>query len=91
MNVGAINNAVPVTLADLGPTRMLTQDQRTLIQAIKAVNASGSLGDENEVTYSVDRAARQVVVKLVNKKTGDVLQQIPTEYVLKMAEELNRG
>jgi len=39
----------------------------------------------------VDRTVRLVVVRLVNKSTGSVVQQIPAEYPLRMAEELNRG
>jgi uncharacterized FlaG/YvyC family protein len=39
----------------------------------------------------VDRTAHLVVVRLVNKSTGSVVQQIPAEYLLRMAEEVNGG
>jgi uncharacterized FlaG/YvyC family protein len=66
-----------------------TQDQKTLIQAVKTVNSAELFGQENEVTFVIDRAARIAVVRVVNKKTGEVVQQIPTQQVLKMAEESN--
>lgn len=66
-----------------------TEDQRALIQAVRAVNASGLLGQEDELTFKIDRAAGIAVVRIVNKKTGELVQQIPNEQVLKMAEESN--
>lgn len=67
------------------------QDQRALIQAVRAVNAAEMFGQENEVTFKIDRAAGIAVVRVVNKKTGALVQQIPSEQILKMAEESNRG
>jgi uncharacterized FlaG/YvyC family protein len=69
----------------------LLEEQRSLIQAIKAVNASEMLGQDNELTFVLDRASRRAVARIVNKHTGEVVEQIPAEYVLRMAEELNRG
>jgi uncharacterized FlaG/YvyC family protein len=66
-----------------------TEDQRALIQAVKAVNAAEMFGQENELTFVIDRAARIAVVRIVNKKSGEVVEQIPNEQVLKMAEESN--
>jgi uncharacterized FlaG/YvyC family protein len=77
--------------ADPGASRPLTDEQRTLIQAVKAVNASEMLGQDNELTFVLDRNTRRAVVRIVNKQTGEVVQQIPAEYVLRMAEELKRG
>lgn len=91
MNIGSIQHTAPVAPADLSGPPALTADQRSLIQAVKAINASQSPDEDHEMTYSVDRAARTVVVKLVNKKTGDVVEQIPAEYVLRLAEKLNGG
>ena len=90
MNVTSVSNMVPVGPADLPSFQPLSDDQRTLIRAVQAVNASASLGDDHEITYTLDRAAHEVVVRLINKKTGNVMQQIPAEYVLKLAEELNK-
>lgn len=90
MNIASIATTVPVGPADLASSRPLTDEQRTLIRAVTAINASGMFGQDNELTYTVDRAAHLVVAKLVNKSTGDVIQQIPAEYLLRMAEELSK-
>ena len=46
---------------------------------MKAVNTSGALGTDNELTYILDRASRQAVARIVNRKTGEVIEQIPSE------------
>jgi hypothetical protein len=71
MNIASVNSTAPVSPADLPSARVITEQQRTLIRAVGAVNASGTFGANNEVTYSVDRAAGMVVVKLVNKAVGE--------------------
>ena len=65
-------------------------DQRALIQAVKAINSIGLFGDDHELSFILDRNARQVVVRVVNRETREVVRQIPAEYVLRLAEE-NRG
>jgi uncharacterized FlaG/YvyC family protein len=69
------------------PKPPLGEDQKAVIQAVKAVNASGILGEENELTFIIDRMANTAVVRSVNKKTGAVVQQIPSEQVLRMADK----
>ena len=93
MNVSSINNlaAAATVSAEAPPAHPLKDDQRTLIHAVKAVNAAGILGEENELTFVVERGSRLAVARIVNKKTRQLVQQIPAEYVVRMAEEINRG
>jgi uncharacterized FlaG/YvyC family protein len=63
-------------------------ENREIIQAVRAVNASVKLGDSNELTFSLDRQTRRPVIKIVNRKTNEVVQQIPNEQVLRLAEDL---
>ena len=70
--------------------RPVAEDQRTLIQAVRAVNAAEMFGQDNELTFIVDRMSRRAVVRIVNRETREVVEQIPSEYVLRMAEELRR-
>jgi uncharacterized FlaG/YvyC family protein len=91
MNISSIRN-LSSHLSASAPSpepKQHTQEQKALIHAVKAVNASGVLGEENELTFIIDRAAKIAVVRIVNKKTGEVVQQIPNQRVLKLAEESN--
>ncbi|MSV35606.1 MAG: hypothetical protein EXQ47_08425 [Bryobacterales bacterium] len=64
-----------------------TPDQRALIQAVKAVNATALFGQDHELSFVLDRNTRQVVVRVVNSDTREVVRQIPAEYILRLAEE----
>jgi uncharacterized FlaG/YvyC family protein len=88
MNISSISNlSAHLSAAQPSEPKQPTQDQKALLQAVKTVNSSGLLGGENELTFVIDRAAKIAVVRIVNKKTGELVQQIPNEQVLKMAEE----
>jgi uncharacterized FlaG/YvyC family protein len=94
MNISSISNlsshlsAATQTAQQPKPT---SQDQKTLIQAVKTVNSAQLFGQENELTFIIDRAANIAVVRIVNKKTGAVVQQIPSAQVLKLADEVPEG
>jgi uncharacterized FlaG/YvyC family protein len=40
------------------------------------------LGQDNELTFVQDRTLRRAVAQIVNKQTGEVVDQIPAEYVV---------
>ena len=63
-------------------------ENREIIQAVRAVNASANLGDNNELTFSLDRQTRRPVIRIVNRETNEVVLQIPNEQVLRLAEDL---
>jgi uncharacterized FlaG/YvyC family protein len=60
-------------------------NQRKLMQAIRELNEGQVFGTDNEVLFSVDRGTRLPVVRIVNRETREVVQQLPPEYVLRMA------
>jgi uncharacterized FlaG/YvyC family protein len=92
MNISSINSPTAAhASAETPPAHPLKEDQRTLIHAVKAVNAAGVLGEENELTFVVERGSRRAVARIVNKATRQLVQQIPAEFVVRMAEEINRG
>ena len=75
--------------AALTPAVPPNEQQRSLIRAVSTVNSAQSFGPENEVTYQVDRKANRMVLRVVNRKSGQLVNQIPPEYVLRMAEKIN--
>jgi uncharacterized FlaG/YvyC family protein len=89
MEIAPVNRnleAAPVIAGTLEPEKLA--ESREVIQAVKAVNAAGMLGEGKELLFQLDRLTHRLVVRLVNRDTGDVEAQIPEEYVLRMAEEL---
>jgi flagellar protein FlaG len=64
------------------------QVKRADAQAVAAVNSAQLFGQNNELTFAVDRATKRTVVRLVDKNTGDVIRQVPSETILRLAEAL---
>ena len=71
------------------PPEIMAQN-RELIQAVKSVNAAQKFGQDNELTYLLDRDTRRPVLRLIDRKTRQVIQQIPSQQVLEMAREYHR-
>jgi uncharacterized FlaG/YvyC family protein len=88
MNISSISH-LAAAVAQPAAAKPPTQDQKALIQAVRTVNAAQLFGEENELTFRIDRAAQIAVVRIVNKKTGALVQQIPSAQVLKLADESN--
>jgi flagellar protein FlaG len=88
INPSAAHVAAPVAPS---PTPADTASHRTLIQAVKAVDAAELFGEENELTFVLDRTTKRPVARIVNRKTGELIRQIPPETVLRLAQELTRG
>jgi uncharacterized FlaG/YvyC family protein len=92
MNLSSISSLSShlTTAAQLAPPKS-TEDQKALVQAVKTVNAAQMFGQENELTFRIDRAAGIAVVRIVNRETGELVQEIPNEQVLALADESNEG
>jgi uncharacterized FlaG/YvyC family protein len=91
MDVNSVNSILqpmaataPVTPAEQPP------EHREVIQAVKALNATEMFGQDNELLFQMDRQSRRWVVQVVNRKTKEVLSQVPPEYVLRLAEDLRK-
>jgi uncharacterized FlaG/YvyC family protein len=65
-----------------------TAQNREVVQAIKALNGTEMFGPENELRYQQDPETRRLVVKVVNRKTHDLVSQVPPEYILRLSEDL---
>ena len=89
MEITPVNRNVEAVAA---VTPSLTSEKqaeyRETIQAVKAVNGSEMLGSENELMFQRDRNTQRMVIRVVNRQTGDVVTQVPPEYVLRLAEDL---
>jgi uncharacterized FlaG/YvyC family protein len=62
--------------------------KKEVIEAVKAVNKAEFFGQENEVTFVLDRRSQKVLIRVVNKETREVVRQIPDDYLQRLASEL---
>jgi uncharacterized FlaG/YvyC family protein len=58
---------------------------------VNTVNAAGLAGNGREVTFSIDQASRQPVIKVVDANTGQVIDQWPPEYLLQLAADVTNS
>ena len=63
-------------------------EKREVVQAVKAINGTEMFGPENELRFQKDPETNRFVVRVINRKTKEVLSQVPEEYVLRLAEDL---
>jgi flagellar protein FlaG len=89
MEISAVNRtdaALPVAAASI-PSEIANQN-REVVQAVKAVNQSGMFGQGEELAFQMDSATKRLVVQIIDSTTKKVISQVPPEYVLRMAESL---
>ena len=91
MEITGANGSAPIsapTPAPVPPEQAAAN--RDVLQAVKVLNAAVAFGDQNEVTFQVDRASRLPVIRVVDRNTKEVVNQFPPEYVLRLAETLSQ-
>jgi flagellar protein FlaG len=89
MDNGAINpiaTSLAATFANQPVERRA--EQREIIKAVKAVNQAELYGQNSELTFVIDRDTRRPVVQIKDRQTGEVIEQIPPERVLRIAKDL---
>jgi flagellar protein FlaG len=72
-------------------TPIKPQDQAVpteLVSAVKAINQTELLGEGTELMFARDRETNRPVIRIVDKNTREVLDQIPPESILSLAESL---
>ena len=82
-----IRGEMPASAPTLAAPERLAE-HREVIQAVKALNGSEMLGQDDELTFSLDRDTHRPVIKVINRNTKEVIRQIPAEAVLRLAQEL---
>ena len=92
MDITGVSRPVPAAHA---PAPVVPVDRaaevRDVVRAVKAVNGTEMFGPENELRFQKDPQTQRMVMRVVNRKTSEVVSQVPEEYVLRLAEDLKHG
>ncbi len=87
MEIGSVQkDAQNIAIAPVSTPPEVAAQNRELIQAVKSVNATEHFGPDSELTFSFDRHTQRPILRVVNSRTKEVIQQIPPQYVLEMAK-----
>lgn len=91
-SVNATANAIGIKEKTTpAPTAEQVANRAKLVQAVKVVNESNTLGDDSELTFVFDRTTNRTLTRVIDRNTNEVLMQIPSEYVIRMAEQLKQN
>ena len=87
----------PLSPLDLGTSLSSMQTQqnsnlpdRQVVSAVRALNDSQALGQDRQLVYRRDQKTGSMMIQIVNRGTGDVLDQIPAEVMLRMRADLEQ-
>jgi flagellar protein FlaG len=59
-----------------------------LQQAVQSINRALQASKSTSLEFTVDQSTRQTVVKVVDKESGDLIRQIPSDAALAIAESI---
>lgn len=75
-----------------GPTEPGNPEQaaknREVARAVKSINDGGGVGVGSELRFAIDKQSGSPLIKIVDRITNEVIQQIPAESVIRLAEVL---
>ena len=71
-----------------GPGPEQAARNRELARAIQAINQHEVFGPGSELRFSVDRETGRGLIRIVDRTTNEVLNQIPPEDVIHLSEVL---
>jgi len=91
MDITAIHRIAPAVPTVAAPTSSeQATPGREVVQAVKALNQTEMFGQDNELEFQRDQTSRRMVIRIVNRKTNEVVSQVPPEYVLRLAQEMKK-
>ncbi|MCW5976487.1 MAG: flagellar protein FlaG [Bryobacteraceae bacterium] len=59
-----------------------------LTEAVQALNDAGTFGETLQLVLLVDQGTGRVVAQIVDRITGELVRQIPSECILRIARRL---
>jgi flagellar protein FlaG len=82
--------AEPARLASVATAKPVTEISDTeLRRAVEVVNQAVAL-EQRSLSFSIDDASGRSVIKVVDFETNELIKQIPTEELLKVAQDIKR-
>jgi flagellar protein FlaG len=91
MDITGVNHSLQTAPAHTAPAPVDHAAQnREVVQAVKALNGTEMFGEDNQLQFQKDQQTGRMVVRVVNRKTNEVISQIPPEYVLRLAQDVKQ-
>lgn len=63
---------------------------REVATAVQTLNQNGTAGPGREFSIAIDGKTKVPVVRIVDSKTNELIEQIPSQYILDLAKQLEQ-
>lgn len=91
MEISGLPHDAPAPFAPATIPAERLAEEREIVQAVKALNGAEMFGHENQLMFQRDSQTQRMVIRMVDRRTNEVVAQIPSEHVLRMAEDLKKA
>ena len=82
-------NIPPEVQPAKSPSPEVAAKNRVLSAAVKLLNDAGAAGLSHEFSIAIDPKTRQAVIRIVDQSTREVIEQLPSEYLLRVAQQIS--
>ncbi len=65
--------------------------RRDLADAVSAISATDIVGNRDELTFVLDRASQEAIVRVIDRQTNEVVMQVPAAYLIALAKALKQS
>ena len=88
MNISSVHNSAVYSAWNQAGAGSDSTRYSQLPQAVRLVNNSNIFSPENELTLAMDRTTHRPITRIVNRNTHELVMQLPPEYILELASQL---
>jgi flagellar protein FlaG len=83
-------DSISISTALNSPTPSNDKDApvHEVITAVNEINQSELMGEGRQLNFTRDPQTRRPIIQIVDQNTGDVIDQIPSQTVLDLAQQL---
>jgi len=89
MAISPINFGTPPAVPTGAPAAS-TVPNREVATAVQTLNQNGGAGAGREFSIAIDGKTKVPVVRIVDSVTNELIEQIPSQYALDLAEKINQ-
>ncbi len=76
-----------VSRKDVSPNEKVPVGEKELIAAIEKANKA-LVGSETMFKFSIHEGTKEIMVRVINEETGEVIREIPPEKILDMVAKM---
>lgn len=84
--VDSVGASAPVSTPT--PSNQKDVPVRQIVTAVNELNKSELMGQGRQLSFTRDPETRRPVIQIIDQSTGDVIDQIPSEALLELAQQL---